>query len=160
ALLGAEPEDEPPVRAGGRSAAGRVLLLDDEEPVRIVTRKMLAALDYDCETVSAGEEAIARYKTARLHGNPFDVVILDLTIPGGMGGNDVARALRDFDPDVMAIVSSGYARDGEMAAFREHGFRAALTKPFTLQELREALDRVLSTRAGKAGGTSPTRPHT
>jgi PAS domain S-box-containing protein len=149
AVFSANLDDEPDVDGATRAGTGRVLLLDDEEPVRIVARKMLAALDYDCEAVSTGDEAIARYRAARSQGNPFDLVILDLTIPGGLGGNDVVRELRTFDPDVKAIVASGYAHEGIMARFRDHGFCAMLTKPFTMDELRAALEQVCSIRPEK-----------
>jgi PAS domain S-box-containing protein len=144
AVLSAPLEDEPAVARTPLAGTGRVLLLDDEEPVRIVTTKMLAALDYDCEAVSTGEEAIARYQVDSSDGRPFDLVILDLTIPGGMGGEEVVRELLQFDPRVKAIVASGYAHEGIMSKFREHGFSAMLTKPFTIEELHYALEQALS----------------
>jgi CheY-like chemotaxis protein len=152
AVLSAPLEDEPDVARSPLAGTGRVLLLDDEEPVRIVTTKMLAALDYNCEAVSTGEEAIARYRVVRSQGRAFDLVILDLTIPGSMGGEEVLRELRQFDPRVKAIVASGYAHAGIMANFREHGFSAMLTKPFTIEELGDALEQALS-------GWSETRRH-
>jgi PAS domain S-box-containing protein len=147
ALLSAEVEDAREPQAPMRRGRGRVLLLDDEEPVRIVTTKMLKMLGYECEAVGDGEAAIERYHRAQAEGSPFDLVILDLTIPGGLGGKEVLRELTRVDPDVKAIVSSGYAHEGVMARFRDHGFRAMVAKPFTLEELRQALERVASVRS-------------
>jgi signal transduction histidine kinase/ActR/RegA family two-component response regulator len=124
-----------PKRRGG----GRVLVLDDEEPIRTLSTHLLRLLGYDAETVSTGEAAISRFRRARDQGRPFDVVMLDLTIPGGMGGGQVIRALIDIDPNVNAIVVSGYASDALLSRYREHGFKAAVTKPFTVDELSAAL---------------------
>jgi two-component system cell cycle sensor histidine kinase/response regulator CckA len=117
-------------------------VLDDEEAIRSVATNLLQTLGYDVETVATGEAAIARYEAARAEGRTFDIVLLDLTIPGGMGGSEVVRALLDIDPDVQAIVVSGYARDGSVARHHEHGFKAAVNKPFTMRELKAALEAV------------------
>ena len=132
-----EEKLEPLVRDG--QGVGRVLVLDDEEPIRTLSRQLLQLLGYDAETVSTGEAAIASYTRAREEGRPFDIVMLDLTIPGGMGGGQVIRSLIDLDPDVRAIVVSGYAGDAMLSNYREHGFKAVVTKPFTLSELSAAL---------------------
>ena len=153
ALLSASVEGPSMTNAPARAGKGRVLVLDDDESVRDVIWHMLHELGYECEAVSIGEEAIAKYAGALTSGSPFDIVLLDLTIPGGMGGTDVLRELRRIDGDVRAIVASGYAREGVMARYREHGFRGIVTKPFSLQELQEVLDRVLSEQ-GEASGRS------
>jgi CheY-like chemotaxis protein len=103
---------------------------------------LLRLLGYEVEAVSTGEAAIARYRQALSEGRPFDVVMLDLTIPGGIGGGQVIRALNEIDPKVRAIVISGYASDALLSRYREHGFKAAVTKPFTMDELTMALNAV------------------
>jgi CheY-like chemotaxis protein len=107
---------------------------------------LLRLLGYDAETVSTGEGAISCYLRAREEGRPFDIVMLDLTIPGGMGGGEVIRALTEIDPDVCAIVVSGYAGDAMLSRYREHGFKAVVAKPFTLNELTVALDQMSQAR--------------
>jgi PAS domain S-box-containing protein len=143
ALLSGVQEERVERRPEEGIGQGRVLVLDDEDAIRLVVSKMLRSLGYEPETASEGHEAIARYEEARAAGRPFDTVIVDLTIPGGIGGKDVLRELMRIDPDVKAIVASGYADDAAMARFREHGFKAMVAKPFTLGELRHALADVL-----------------
>jgi PAS domain S-box-containing protein len=140
-------EDPGPPLARAPRSGGRVLVLDDEESIRTLATHLLRLLGYEVETVSTGEAAIARYIQAREEARPFDIVLLDLTIPGGMGGGQVISALMEIDPDVRAIVVSGYASDALLSRYREHGFKAAVTKPFTVQELSAALDELSSTRA-------------
>ncbi len=123
---------------------GRVLLMDDEETVRKVTGAMLASLGYDVEYAEHGEEAIVRVKQAMEAGRPFDALIIDLTIPGGMGGKDVISKLREMDPAVRAIVSSGYSNDPVMADFRSYGFDAVLAKPYEIRALSETVRRVMN----------------
>jgi PAS domain S-box-containing protein len=130
-----------------RHGGGRVLVLDDEEAIRTLAAQLLRMLGYDVETVSTGEAAIARYVSARNEGQAFDIVLLDLTIPGGMGGGQVIQSLLAIDPGVRAIVVSGYASDALLSRYREHGFKAAVTKPFTIRELTAALDELSGTRA-------------
>ena len=141
-MLAQAVEDKLEPLARDRHGVGRVLVLDDEEPIRTLSRQLLRLLGYDAETVSTGEAAIACYTRAREEGRPFDIVMLDLTIPGGMGGGQVIRTLIDIDPDVQAIVVSGYASDAMLSNYREHGFKAVVTKPFTLSELSAALDQM------------------
>jgi PAS domain S-box-containing protein len=122
--------------------AGRVLVMDDEEPVRKVAGVMLSRLGYEAVYASDGEEAIRCYTEARAQGKPINVVVMDLTVPGGMGGKEAIRKLHDIDPDVTAIVSSGYADDPIMANFGDYGFKAAVSKPYGMQELSETLRKV------------------
>jgi PAS domain S-box-containing protein len=126
---------------------GRVLVLDDEAPIRALATSLLRLLGYEAETVGSGEAAIERYKSAQAQGRPFDVVMLDLTIPGGMGGREVIQALVELDPHVKAIVFSGYTQDAVMASYREYGFKAVVPKPFTPRELSKALREVSETLA-------------
>ncbi|HVC19920.1 MAG TPA: ATP-binding protein [Vicinamibacterales bacterium] len=118
---------------------GRVLLMDDEDVVRDVAGEMLQFIGYEVVAVADGRDAIETYKREMAAGRRFDAVITDLTVPGGMGGKDAVSALREFDPDVHAIVSSGYADDPVMAEFRRYGFRGVVAKPFTVKELAKVL---------------------
>ena len=123
---------------------GRVLVLDDEEPIRTLAVKLLHAIGYDVDAVATGRGAIELYTRAREERRPFDVVLLDLTLPGEAGGREVLRQLRTIDPAVKAIVVSGYASDPVLANYRDYGFNAMIAKPFTLRELTVALDEVIA----------------
>ena len=132
--------DDPPRSARIPAAGtGRVLVLDDEAPIRALAVRLLDLLGYQSEAVSTGSEAIERYTRARNEGRPFDLVLLDLTIPGELGGSHVLRVLRTIDPEVKAIVVSGYASDDVLANYRDYGFKAVVTKPFTVDELSAAV---------------------
>lgn len=120
-----------------------VLLMDDEEVVRSVVGEMLEYLGYAVDVAGDGAEAVGQYKKAKEAGQPFDAVILDLTIPGGLGGKETIKDLLAIDSGVRAIVSSGYANDPIMSDFREYGFHAVATKPYTLETLAGILKRVL-----------------
>jgi PAS domain S-box-containing protein len=134
-------ERQPEELAYGR---GRVLLMDDEEMVREVVGQMLGHLGYEAGFARDGAEALDLYEKARQSGRPFDAVIMDLTIPGGMGGKEAVRKLLEMDPSARVIVSSGYSSDPVMAAFSRHGFRGAVGKPFQLRELSEVLHQILA----------------
>jgi len=117
--------------------------MDDEQLVRNVAGALIRALGHDVESVESGEEAVRSYLAAAAAGRPFDVVILDLTVRGGMGGRETLRRLLEIAPEVKAVVSSGYAADGVIADYRLHGFCAALAKPYTMAGLRDVLDGIL-----------------
>jgi CheY-like chemotaxis protein len=121
---------------------GRVLVLDDEEPIRTLALKLLRAIGYEAEAAATGRAAIELYTRAREERRPFDVVLLDLTLPGEPGGHEVLQQLRTVDPAVKAIVVSGYASDPVMANYGDYGFKAMIAKTFTLRELTLALDQV------------------
>lgn len=121
----------------------RVLLMDDDPYIREVGREMLAELGYTVECAGEGAEALDLYRQARASGRGFDVVILDLTIPGGMGGKEAIRRILEVDPHARVIVSSGYANDPIIARFREYGFRGAVTKPYRIHDLSETLRAAL-----------------
>lgn len=117
----------------------RLLVMDDEPWLREVLGKALGQLGYAAELAKDGEEAIALFRAAREAGRPFAGVILDLTVRGGMGGDEVVRILREIDPDLRAVLMTGYDQD---TAFLDHtrlGFQAALPKPFTIRTLKAAL---------------------
>jgi len=123
---------------------GRVLVMDDEEIIRDVLNEMLRRLGYETALAKEGAEAVALYRHAMASGRPFDVVIMDLTIPGGMGGKEAIQKLREIDPNVRAIVSSGYSNDPLGADFVQYGFSDFVAKPFRLEELGRVMKRVLS----------------
>ncbi|MEA1923733.1 MAG: cache domain-containing protein [Pseudomonadota bacterium] len=133
------------VSAGSSSPgqSARVLVMDDEEIIREVVSQLLEGLGYEVETAEGGQLAIEIYRQARVLGSPFDVVIMDLTIPGGMGGEEAIKELLLLDPEVKAIVSSGYADDPIMANYTEYGFKGIVSKPYSISQLREVLNRVL-----------------
>ena len=122
---------------------GRILLMDDEEALRIMTGRTLESLGYEVEFAIDGAEALDLFKDARESDKPFDVVILDLTIPGGMGGKETLKKLQEIDSEVRAIVCSGYSNDPVMSNFREYGFSGMVPKPFETKELSKALHEVL-----------------
>jgi PAS domain S-box-containing protein len=125
------------------SGAGKILIMDDEKIVRKAVGGMLQRLGYTVESAEKGEEAISIYKKAMESGEPFDAVILDLTVPGGMGGKDTIDKLLRVDPEVKAIVSSGYSTDPIMANHEKYGFKAVVAKPFDLKDLNETIKKVL-----------------
>ncbi|MFZ5806172.1 MAG: response regulator [Verrucomicrobiota bacterium] len=127
----------------------RVLFMDDNELIRMAVSNLLNTMGYYVSLASHGEEAIMLYRQGIINGKPFDFVMLDLTVPGGMGGKDTIKQLQLINPKVIAIVVSGYSDDALMADCKAHGFRAALTKPFTLQAVKEVLSQVESELAVK-----------
>ncbi len=120
-------------------STGRVLIMDDEEMVQGVVGAMLEELGYVTESVYNGEEALLKYREALTSGKTFAFVLLDLTIPGGMGGKETAQKLLELDPEARMIVYSGYSDNPVVARFGEYGFYNRLMKPFTIDALRRAL---------------------
>ena len=129
---------------GNLSGKGKILVMDDEPVLREMVGDMLSHLGYDCESAKTGEQAIEMYLQARRAGAPFDALIVDLTVPGGMGGQEALRRLRALDPEVKCIVSSGYSNDPIMAEYRAHGFAAVIAKPYQISHLGDVLHDVLS----------------
>ncbi len=125
----------------------RVLVMDDEEAIRELTSQLLGTLGYQVTAVPDGLEAVKTYERALRQGDQFQVVILDATVRGGMGGVEAIERLRGMDPQVNAIICSGYSDEAALSEFLAYGFRGALPKPFTRRELAEALQRSLE--AGK-----------
>ncbi|MFH1662734.1 MAG: PAS domain S-box protein, partial [Chloroflexota bacterium] len=123
---------------------GRILVMDDEETINLLLDKILSDAGYDVTTTKDGAEAIKVYTEAKKSGQPFDAVIMDLTIPGGMGGKEAIKKLLEIDPDVKAIVSSGYSTDPIMANFREYGFSGVVAKPYKTREIEKTLHSILA----------------
>ncbi len=122
---------------------GRILLMDDEECIREIATEILEYVGYQVESCADGKEAVERFTLAKEGDAPFAAVILDLTVPGGMGGKDAAQLLRSADPNVVLIVSSGYSNDPVMANYRQYGFSAAIIKPFDAGTLARELGRLV-----------------
>ena len=116
--------------------------MDDEEAVRQVAGLMLSSIGYEVEFARDGVEAIEFYKKAMESGKPFDVAIIDLTVPGGMGGKEAVKKLLEIDPNIKTIVSSGYSNDPIMSEFKQYGFKGVIAKPYLIEELSEIVSRV------------------
>jgi len=140
---GTLPEDRPePVQTDTQKRA-KILVMDDEAMVRTVVGALIRALGHDVELAEHGDAAVALYRDAKQAGKPFDLVILDLTIRGGMGGLETLQRLKETDPAVKAIVSSGYSADAVLGDYLQQGFSAALNKPYTIEGLKKALAEAL-----------------
>ncbi|MBN1350004.1 PAS domain S-box protein [candidate division KSB1 bacterium] len=122
---------------------GKILVMDDEAFIRHFLNRMLPRFGYMVEIVENGSDAIKRYFNALDSPQPFDAVILDLTIPGGMGGKETIEKLLQIDPSVKAIVASGYSNDPIMADYQDYGFAGAIFKPYKIDELQMVINRVL-----------------
>ncbi|MBN2412046.1 PAS domain S-box protein [candidate division KSB1 bacterium] len=123
---------------------GRVLVMDDEEAVLSVIENFLTVSGYDVELAKDGAEAVEIYKKAKDMDDPFRLVIMDLTIQGGMGGKETIAKLKKVDPNVKAVVSSGYSNDPIMANYKDYGFNGVIAKPYKMVELSQVLHNILS----------------
>ncbi len=144
AVKDAEPERDTAPREAAAARKGRILFMDDEEMMRNVAVEMIAALGHEVESVADGKSAVEMFSRARESGRPFDIVILDLTVKGGMGGEETFRHLCEADPAVRAVVSSGYADNAVVARYRDNGFSAFLNKPYKIEELKDCLNLLLA----------------
>ncbi|MGB0415949.1 MAG: response regulator [Coraliomargarita sp.] len=122
---------------------GRILVMDDMEAMMMVAGEIIGMLGYEVTLTSDGEEAIEVYKDAKESGNPFAAVVFDLTVPGGMGGEEACNILREYDPDLLAIASSGYSTSNIMSDWESSGFNAVVPKPYRIKEMSAALHRLL-----------------
>ncbi len=125
------------------SGQGRILVMDDEKQVREIMKEMLEMLGYRVECAKEGSEAVELYRKGMEEGVPYAAVILDLTVPGGVGGIETIASLQDMDPNVKAIVSSGYSSDPVMAKYGEYGFQSVLAKPYRLQDVNDVLRKLV-----------------
>lgn len=144
-------EKEPSVGGKLMTGVGNILFMDDDDAIRSVAKDMLEFLGYNVTTVSRGEEAIEAYKKTFETGAPYDLVITDLTVSGGMGGRELIGELLAIDPHARVIVSSGYSDDPIMASFREYRFSGVVVKPYTNAELAKVVSAVIRER-----GQSPS----
>ncbi len=129
------------------AGSGRILMMDDDESVRSVAIELLLDEGYDVVGAKDGSEAIELYREAMgKDGQPFEAVILDLTVPGGMGGKETIQGLLKLDANVRALVSSGYSNDPILAEYEKHGFCGVVAKPYSSEELSRAVDKVISRR--------------
>ncbi|MDX1412299.1 MAG: ATP-binding protein, partial [Nitrospirales bacterium] len=139
-----QPENEntmlnPAIQKG----EGKILIMDDEAPIRQILGEMVETCGYSSLEAKDGEEAIQLFRDAQQCGAPFSAVILDLTVPGGMGGKEVIQGLLQLDPHVKAIVVSGYSNDPVLANYQDYGFMGRVAKPFNLLDISFALHAVL-----------------
>ena len=126
-----------------REGEGRILIMDDVEAIRDVATNMLQSLGYTTVGARDGKEALEIYRESMNAGNPFAVVVMDLTVPGGMGGQEAVKDLLRMDPMAKVIVSSGYSFDGIMAEYKVHGFSGVVPKPYNLKQLGDAVGRLV-----------------
>ena len=129
---------------------GRVLFMDDEEVVRNTAYGILKKLGYDVELAKDGAEAVEKYRAAQEVSRPFNAVIMDLTVPGNMGGREAIGRLRAIDPGVKAILSSGYSNDPVMTNFREYGFCDMVVKPYQISDLGKTLRKVIADQSSQS----------
>ncbi|OGP18677.1 MAG: hypothetical protein A2V21_310165 [Deltaproteobacteria bacterium GWC2_55_46] len=122
---------------------GRVLIMDDEEMIRDIAGKILVELGYEVDYAANGSEALEKYRVRMEAGSPFDAVILDLTIPAGMGGREAIKKLLELDPGARAIVSSGYSNDSIMSEYARFGFKAVIAKPYRIADLSNVVRQVV-----------------
>ncbi len=148
-LLASEslPLPKSPGVARLQSGTGKLLVMDDEETLRTLMVAVLTRLGYEVQSARDGAEAISLFEAASARGRRFDAVVLDLTIPGGMGGVEAARRLKELDSSTKLIASSGYADAPVMSNFQEYGFDDMLPKPWAVAQLSEVCRRVLVTNA-------------
>jgi PAS domain S-box-containing protein len=137
------PHPAPPSRPAAQPLDARVLVMDDEAPVRRTVTKILEGVGCQVHAVADGEAALSAWSEALGTERPFDVAILDLTVRGGVGGEETMRRLRAIDPHALAIVSSGYSESPVMSRHADHGFAGVASKPYTVEELVQTLARVL-----------------
>jgi CheY-like chemotaxis protein len=136
-------EPEAPTATSLQTGTERLLVMDDEESLRKLLRRVLTKLGYEVVTARDGAEAIALFEEAIESGRGFDAVMLDLTVSGGMGGIEAAAKLKECDPDVKLIVSSGYSDAPVMSDFRKYGFDDVLPKPWVIATVSEVVRKVL-----------------
>ena len=121
----------------------RILVMDDEEQIRDITQAILEKFGFETTLAENGEEAVEKFKAALDKGQPFQGVLLDLTIPGGMGGKETCEKILAMDPHASILVSSGDSGDSLMNDFKEYGFKGILPKPYRIAELKKAVEDLL-----------------
>jgi PAS domain S-box-containing protein len=137
------PNGAPATNGHVERLSGRVLFMDDEAPIRVMTKALLERLGLDATMACDGTEAVREYAVAHASGRPFHAVIMDLTVPGAMGGAEAMREILKIDPEARGIVSSGYSSDPVMANYRAHGFRGMVPKPYRINDFARTLRDVI-----------------
>ena len=143
------PETGSPEESTSSSGKARIMIMDDEKMVRGIAGEMLSLLGHEVVQACDGEEALSLFTRYRDEGNPIDLIIMDLTIPGGMGGQEAVGHILALDPDARVIVSSGYSSDPVMANYRQYGFSASVAKPYQMQELVQGVEACLQGESRK-----------
>ena len=131
------------LRESLRPGRGRILVMDDDPAVRMVMEKLLTGAEYEVLTTQDGAQAISEYKEAIEAGRQFDLVIMDLTVPGGVGGKDAIRDILAIDPKAKVIVASGYSNDPVMSRYRDYGFAAVVHKPFDIEKFTKVVAELM-----------------
>jgi len=139
-----QAESEGQAEAEGGQGGGKILLMDDEDAIREMASAALSMFGYQPVVACDGEEMLGLYLEAQQSGAPFDAVIMDLTVPGGMGGKEAVQKLLELDPHALAIASSGYSEDQVMANYRDYGFAGIVSKPYSLQALDVTLQEIIA----------------
>ncbi|HKZ18247.1 MAG TPA: response regulator, partial [Geobacteraceae bacterium] len=121
---------------------GRILVMDDDEMIREIASEILHYLGYDVVVCDDGSEAVDLYRVAKESEEPFNAVIMDLTVAGGMGGREAMVKLLEIDPQVKGIVSSGYSNDPILARYRDYGFCAVMAKPYNVENFTEIVQKL------------------
>lgn len=130
-------------KMGSFPAGKRILVMDDDEMLGELTKTMLEHLGFEVGVARNGEQAIEMYAESLENNRPYDALVLDLTVKGGMGGKETIRKVLYLDPQARAIVSSGLSSDPIMSDFASHGFKGALSKPYAIEQLRDSLNEIL-----------------
>jgi CheY-like chemotaxis protein len=138
------PEENTGLENRTVAGEGRILVMDDEEILRNVAERMLQEIGYEVECVRDGTEALEYYEKASQAGQAFDAVLMDLTIPGGMGGKETIKELLKIDPAAVVVVSSGYSNDPIMSSYEKYGFHGVVSKPYRIEQLSWVMRNVLS----------------
>ncbi len=128
---------------------GRILLMDDEDFILDVTSEVLESLGYSVDKAHDGHETIKMYKESLQSNRRYDVVIMDLTIPGKMGGKEAVKLLLELDPEAKVIVSSGYSSDATMSEYSKYGFSGVIPKPYRLEDISRIIDNVIHNKNGR-----------
>ncbi len=126
-----------------RTGSGRILLMDDDSAVLQVAREILEYLGYEVDIAQSGQEAIEKFRDAQKSKNKYKIALLDLTVPGGMGGKQTVKVLKKIDPGIITIATSGYSNDPIMSDYLQHGFDGVISKPYTLDELTKVLGSLI-----------------
>jgi len=127
----------------------KILVMDDDREIRTLLTEILGFFGHEATAAEDGVETISLYTSAYEDGKKFDLVIMDLTIPGGMGGKETIKRLIEIDPEVTAIVSSGYSNDPVLSRYREHGFKGFIPKPYQVEELKSVIEKVMNEKESR-----------